>query len=132
MTKQEYYLNKYSCSYHNAHMSVHASAPEEPCLASLQFWLSGSKHRLFTLLNLFLYDKVLIWLKGKLSTSDRKLLQVVAILLQNGIHIIIAGLVVTRKKDDICVTSKEEYCYICIQFSSEQNKKIESKEGISA
>ena len=32
-----------------------------------------------------------------------------------------------KKRDDVCVTSKEEDCYICLQFSSDQKKKLKAK-----
>ena len=34
-----------------------------------------------------------------------------------------------KKGDDVCVTSKEEDCYICLQFSSEQKKKLKAKKA---
>ena len=34
-----------------------------------------------------------------------------------------------KKGDDVCVTSKEEDCYICLQFSSEQRKKLKAKKA---
>ena len=34
-----------------------------------------------------------------------------------------------KKGDDICVTSKEEDCYICLQFSSDQKKKLKAKKA---
>ena len=36
----------------------------------------------------------------------------------------------TKKGDDVCVTSKEEDCYICLQFSPEdQKKKLKAKKA---
>ena len=34
-----------------------------------------------------------------------------------------------KKGYDVCVTSKEEDCYVCIRFSSEQKKKLEAKKA---
>ena len=34
-----------------------------------------------------------------------------------------------KKGDDVCVTSKEEDCYICLQFSSDQKKKQKAKKA---
>ena len=34
-----------------------------------------------------------------------------------------------KKGDDVCVTSKEEDCYICLQFSSDQKKKLKAKKA---
>ena len=34
-----------------------------------------------------------------------------------------------KEGDDVCVTSKEEDCYICLQFSSEQRKKVKAKKA---
>ena len=34
-----------------------------------------------------------------------------------------------KKGDDVCVTSKEEDCYICLQFSSDQKKKMKAKKA---
>ena len=31
--------------------------------------------------------------------------------------------------DDICVTSKKEDCYICLQFSPEQKKNLQAKKA---
>ena len=34
-----------------------------------------------------------------------------------------------KKGDDVCVTSKEADCYICLQFSWEQRKKLKAKKA---
>ena len=68
-------------------------------------------------------------LKAKLSQRDRKLLQGVAILHLNGTPITFVGHARDKKKGDyVCVTSKEEDCYICLQFSSDQ-KKLKAKKA---
>ena len=34
-----------------------------------------------------------------------------------------------KKGDDVCVTLKEDVCYICLQFSSDQKKKLKAKKA---
>ena len=34
-----------------------------------------------------------------------------------------------NKGDDVCVTSKEEDCFVCLQFTAEQRKKLKAKKA---
>ena len=34
-----------------------------------------------------------------------------------------------NKDDDVCVTSKEEDCFVCLQFMAEQRKKLKAKKA---
>ena len=34
-----------------------------------------------------------------------------------------------NKGNDVCVTSKEEDCFVCLQFTAEQRKKLKAKKA---
>ena len=55
--------------------------------------------------------------------------RVAAILHQNGTNNTCAGHVGIKKGDDVCVTSREEDYFICLQFSSEDRKKLKVKKA---
>ena len=82
---------------------------------------------MFTLFNLFLYDEVVNMGEGQIKSKGPKIAP--------GCHCFTSEFdshhyywsCRDKKKGDVCVTSKEEDCYICIQFSYEQNKKMNCK-----
>ena len=100
----------------------------KPRLASLQFWSSGSKHRLFTLQYSFGdFEEMAesqIKSKGqKIATGCRHFTA------EWDSHHYCWACRDKKKGDDVCVTSKKEDCYICLQFSSDQKKKLKAKKA---
>ena len=107
---------------------MHAPAPRKPCLTLFNptsILVIREQASLFTLFNLFLYDEVVNMGEGQIKSKGPKIAP--------GGHCFTSEFdshhyywsCRDKKKGDVCVTSKEEDCYICIQFSYEQNKKNE-------
>ena len=68
------------------------------------------------------------WLKAKLSPKGQKIASGCRhFTSESDSHHFCWSCRDKRKGDDVCVTSKEEDCYICLQFSSDQKKKLKAK-----
>ena len=109
-------------------MTAHVPPPVEPCKASLQFWSSGSKLHLFTLL--YSFGNFEEMAESQIKSKGQKIAAGCRHFTSDwDSHHYCWTCRDKKKGDDVCVTSKEEDCYICLQFSSEQRKKLKAKKA---
>ena len=74
--------------------------------------------------------RILLWQKGRLKVRGQKL----AVGCHHTAyewdhHHFCVSCREKNKGDDVCVTSKEEDCFVCLQFTAEQRKKLKAKKA---
>ena len=102
---------------------MHAPIPGKPQFASVQFWSSGSKYckQFFRLANLTMA-------KGQIKSKGQRLASGCRYTaFEWDHHQCCLSCREKNKGDDICVTSNEKDCFICLQFIQVQKKKLKAK-----
>ena len=104
---------------------MHAHALEEPQEASLLFWSSGSEHH-----KQILFTTNSTMAEGQIKNKGQK----VAVgcrhtVFERDHHCFCVSCREKNKGDEVCVTSKQDDCFVCLQFTAEQRKNLKAKKA---